>query len=266
MENQIDKTELQKQELVDYIKYGECKEYFFGIHGIDIDNFKEYVLNKNEENFNKYKHITTLDDIYKSILNEGLLVPYDITTSTVHNLGLGKNLKETALNYYFPCSCGIFNVLIAIPPYMTIGNKRCFVGDLSKVFDDRRKIFLYTILTVCILNKKIPNEYIFGSFEANNHNDKTILFHKNLSHISLMSEHEQKLFFEKLFRESGVKMDLLEMILKEKVSPTVDKTTSLVEHYDYITMYNTICNTINRKRIYENPNIPEDAIKKVLKR
>ena len=77
MENQIDKTELQKQELVDYIKYGECKEYFFGIHGIDIDNFKEYVLNKNEENFNKYKHITTLDDIYKSILNEYSLEQID---------------------------------------------------------------------------------------------------------------------------------------------------------------------------------------------
>ena len=81
-----------------------------------------------------------------------------------------------------------------------------------------------------------------------------------------MNENEQQLFFEKLLNQSDIDINLLEMILNEKVSPDVDKTTSLVERYDYITMYNTICNTINRKRIYENPNIPEDAIKKVLKR
>ena len=112
MEGKLHRTEFLKSEFIDYIKYGECKEYFFGVHGISLDNFKEYVLNKSEANQNKYKHIKTSDSIYISILNEGLLVPYDITTSTVHDLGLGKNFEETTLNYKFPESDEIFNVLV----------------------------------------------------------------------------------------------------------------------------------------------------------
>ena len=258
--------EILKQELVDYIKYGECKDYFFGVHGISMDNFKEYVLNKNEEFFYKYKNIINSDEIYKSMLTEGILVPYNIATSTIHDLGVGKNFEETTLNYKFPESDEIFNVLVAIPSYITIHNKKYFVGDLSKNFDERRNIFLHTILTVCILNKNVPKEYIYGSYKMNGYNDKTIIFHKNLSHVSLMDERSQQLFFENLLNESGVEIGLLEMIHEEKVSPNVDRTNSLVKSYDYITLYNVICNTINRKRIYENPNIPQEAIKKILKR
>ena len=55
------------------------------------------------------------------------------------------------------------------------------------------------------------------------------------------------------------------MIYSEKLSSNVDRNTSLIENIDCVTMYNILCNTINRKRIYENPDIPEVAIKRLLK-
>lgn len=256
-------TQISKYQLIDDIKVGECQEYFFGIHGISIENFKEYVLPKNKD---KYKHITNSDQIYKNILNEGLLVPYGIATSTIHNLGLGKNFQKTTLNYQFPESDEIFNVLVAVPPYMTIGNKKYFVGDLSSEFNEQRNIFLHTILTVCILNKSIPSEYIYGSYKTDKENNETILFHKNPMHVSLMEHDKQQGLFEKLLNEAKIELEVLDMIMTERITPTVDKTTPLVRNRNYITMYNTVCNTINTKRIYENQNIPKEAIKKLIKR
>ena len=74
----------------------------------------------------------------------------------------------------------------------------------------------------------------------NGDNNKIILFHKNLSHVSLMDERSQQLFFENLLNETGLEIGLLEMILEEKVSPTVDRINSLVKRYDYITLYNVV--------------------------
>lgn len=263
MGSKLYKTEFLKQDLVDSISQGECGEYFVGIHGIDIDNFRQYVLREDYENF---KHIKTAMDVYNNILKDGLLVLDGFTSSTVFNLGLGKNLNEKQLNYRFPGSKEIFNVLVAVPPYMIIGGKKYFVGDLSGGYDERRKRFLYTVLTTCVLNKRVPKEYIYGAYSANTNYDKVVSFHRNLSHVSLMNDFEQKMFFENLFQQSGLELDLLEMILEEKVSPIVDCLTTLVEHRDDMTMFNVVCNTINRKRIYENSNIPVSAVRKVLKR
>ena len=232
----------------------KCSDYFFGIHSISLSNYREYVLDMNGENFN-VPYITsddlTEDDLYNNMVKWGLNIPYGAARRTIRSIGIGRNVKhEDLMLGYFEAESfsGRANVIVSIPPYIELNNKKYFCGCLD---DD-------TLLSVVFLNKVLPKEYIYGYLKVVyvSLDDRTFYsFIPNSTHFSLLSLEQRKEFFGRCIQDLNIDINLLEMVNNERIDRNYGEVA--YDFYDDKPLIQILGNTIKQKRINDNRELFE---------
>jgi len=243
--------------LAHIISTGECRDYIFGIHGISISNYTEYVLKNNQRDFNlpfvNYNGDFCEHDLYDNMLKVGLNVPYGSAKRTVLDRGIGRKIQASKLKYHYLGSKIHFNVLIAIPPYIQVGDQKYYCGDFSLESNKGCE----TYLSRFVLRKFIPKEFIYGCYYIDNISGE-VIFERNCNHISMMSDEDKKAFFKCLVGGTITDINILKMIDSETINPNYEGIINYGIDKNGYSLIDYIGSTINSKRLYENPILVED--------
>lgn len=254
---------LTYQELYKQMLANLPKEYFIGLHQINLNRYSVATSEGYRSRFNLpilEKESPTYPDIIQSIYEYGLNVPCGTALRTVKPFGTVKKINQEFFRYN-PYNSPYY-IIVAIPPYIVINDQKYFVGYMS----------YSSFLSAYLLNKRIPSEYIYGSFmndriAIDNFGPKDYYFTKNSNHISTLTYPEQSEFYAKLLKESNASISHLEMIRKEQLNFENPEDNELLNIYGEIySLKELIEQSIIDKIDYENPGILRKKIRKYKKR
>lgn len=225
-------------QFLDFLKEQLGDNYQIGLHNVVLNRYNKVIKAKSngdgvdinsckEKYFIKKEKITHLD-IINHILEKGLNVPKKSLIRTVMFLRNHpsyfldiNNISPHQFNYLFQPEKTefIYNMLIAIPRYVTINDNEYHLGDMG----------LQTIGTDVIFKKKLPKEYIYGYYIKENPMNDNLEFHLNKEHFSMQTQEEQEKLFLNFLTEQDLDISLLEAARNDDSNYDI----SNIEHFSY---------------------------------
>lgn len=225
-------------QFLDFLKEQLGDNYQIGLHNVVLNRYNKVIKAKSNEDgvdinsckekyFIKKEKITHLD-IINHILEKGLNVPEKSLIHTVMFLRYHpgyfldiNNIRPHQFNYLFQPEKTefIYNMLIAIPRYVTINDNEYYLGDME----------LQTIGPNVIFKNKLPKEYIYGYYIKEYPMNDNLEFHLNKEHFSMQTQEEQEKLFLNFLAEQDLDISLLEAVRNDDSNYDI----SNIEYFSY---------------------------------